>query len=847
MSRTKKQQISTEKPAYFLEWEASKVAPEIIEKNVKFLEGNAAYEALLYALGQDARTNSGQLRQKWLYRYNHLWAGGWHCSTLDPLDRFNRSDWGCLKPVEPKEKDGKLIKYEHPPQTPTRAFYLEVGEPQHQAISKFWEVGINGDFWNWVINNPSLPVVITEGAKKAGALLSHGYVAVALPGVNNGYRSIDGGKEKELTPDLQVIAQPGREIIFAFDQDSRFKTQKAVAAATAETGKLFEAEGCRVSVLRWDSAAAKGIDDWIAAHGQEKLHVLIEDRLSLAEYREKTIRKIRKFSQNAHFLDFLREAELDKKLRYNLLTLEVELDGRQFDEPDWFYMWFQDKYSVEVSEKIFFQAILFFAYNNKYHPVRDYLESVADLPPVDLDNAAARYFGLTDPISNAILKRWLIGAVARVNRPGCKLQGALILYGKGGRGKSTFFENLGGAFYGGDVDDIKGKDNLLKQHSYWIIECQEFDQITSKTQANALKGWITTDVDNIRPPYGRKASPHKRGFAIGGSVNGIEFLSDPTGSRRFWILDVGNKFVNNELLEAERDNLWAAAVQAYNAGERWHLTAAEEAQISEGNKRYEVSDEWSAIVESYIDHRNAVTVLEVLTKALGFNEKDITRKETLRITNILTALDWGKIGQRREIEDGQVRRGRWWVRGEIMDAMEAGKVSPQATISEIKDLSIDDLFSAPDSTPPDSLSPLTQPPQSSMSRLEALQEEKNETLTHTTHSIEPKTQKQETPPDTESKPDPRIDEAIELAAQEGINLSREEAIAFIEAHERWLADPWRKGRINQINSSARLLGWDSEQLKSYSLERFGKSSFLQFLDPEISQLQDELYRLLPEQ
>jgi predicted P-loop ATPase len=807
-----KQAQPVEKPAYFLEWEASKVALEIIEKNVKFVQGDDAYESLLWALGKESRTNTGQLRQKWLYRYNHLYPGGWFCSTLDPINSFQRSDWGCLKPLEPKEKDGKLIKYEHPPQTPTRAFYLEIGDTQYQKISKFWEVGASGDFWPWVISQPTLPIVITEGAKKAGALLSAGYAAIALPGVNNGMETIDG--TKILTPDLQVIAQSGREIIFAFDEDSKFKTQKMVAMATLALGKAFESYGCRVTVACWDSAIAKGIDDWIAAQGESELHRLMAERISLVEFQEQKIRKVRKFTQNAHFLDYLRECELDSKLKFNLLTLEVELDGKQFDEPDWFYMWFQDAYSVEVSEKIFFQSVLYFAYNNKYHPVRDYLESVADLPPVDLDKAAERYFGLTDQISNTLLKRWLIGAVARVNRPGCKLQGALILYGKGGRGKSTFFEKLGGQFYGGDVDDIRGKDNLLKQHSYWIIECQEFDQITSKSQAAALKGWITTDTDNIRPPYGRKATPHRRGFAIGGSVNGIEFLSDPTGSRRFWILDVGSKFVNNELLEKERDNLWAAAVQAYNAGERWHLNAAEEAQISEGNKRYEISDEWLPIVEEYCQHRNAVTSLEILTQALGFNEKEISRKESMRVSNILTALDWVKLGIRREIHDGRSRRSHWWINPLVSEAMESGKLNPQASITQIKDVYLDDL-AAP------VISEVSQPSVTTSPQ-------KTEVVTEVV---------------TGSTPYPvRVTDEVSQPAQPFEQKNKNQKNGFKpEDKPEPQIDPWRQGRINQINIYKQNLNMTNEQLRELALELFQKSSFDDLTNQEINELDDHLY------
>ncbi|MFM7713157.1 MAG: DUF3854 domain-containing protein, partial [Microcystis sp.] len=88
-------------------------------------------------------------------------------------------------------------------------------------------------FWAWVIENPSIALLITEGAKKAGALLSAGYLPIALPGIFNGFR-----QEKDswgnaiglpyLIPQLEAFCQSGREIVFAFDQDKKPKTIRNV-------------------------------------------------------------------------------------------------------------------------------------------------------------------------------------------------------------------------------------------------------------------------------------------------------------------------------------------------------------------------------------------------------------------------------------------------------------------------------------------------------------------------------------------------------------------------------------------------------------------------------------------
>ncbi len=97
-------------------------------------------------------------------------------------------------------------------------------------------------------------IVITEGAKKAASLLSHGYCAIALPGIFNGYRSkMDDIKLPfpRLIPQLEVFATQGREFAFAFDRDTKLKTIRNVQMAIEKTGKLIIGKGCKVSVVSW--------------------------------------------------------------------------------------------------------------------------------------------------------------------------------------------------------------------------------------------------------------------------------------------------------------------------------------------------------------------------------------------------------------------------------------------------------------------------------------------------------------------------------------------------------------------------------------------------------------------
>ncbi|NCQ70390.1 MAG: DUF3854 domain-containing protein [Microcystis aeruginosa W13-15] len=137
--------------------------------------------------------------------------------------------------------------------------------------------------------NPSIAILITEGAKKAGSLLTAGYVAIALPGIYSGYRQLKDchGKAIDspyLIPQLLPFCGGGRDIVFCFDQDSNPKTIENVRKAIEKTGKLLGYRGCKVSVARWDKSH-KGVDDFIAAKGEDDLDQVFCDRISLDQFK----------------------------------------------------------------------------------------------------------------------------------------------------------------------------------------------------------------------------------------------------------------------------------------------------------------------------------------------------------------------------------------------------------------------------------------------------------------------------------------------------------------------------------------------------------------------------------
>ncbi|WP_308189171.1 DUF3854 domain-containing protein [Nostoc mirabile] len=140
------------------------------------------------------------MRDGYLQRYAHI-KNAWWASGLDPRNSWLPMDWGRMKPDCPRlewdkttlEQTQKPVKYESPPKTPNRVTYLrvplhiwwlialryDVPMPEHITVTSEGEAL---GFWTWVMAHPVIPVFLTEVEKKAGCLLTLGYVVITYGG-----------------------------------------------------------------------------------------------------------------------------------------------------------------------------------------------------------------------------------------------------------------------------------------------------------------------------------------------------------------------------------------------------------------------------------------------------------------------------------------------------------------------------------------------------------------------------------------------------------------------------------------------------------------------------------------
>jgi predicted P-loop ATPase len=297
-------------------------------------------------------------------------------------------------------------------------------------------------------------------------------------------------------------------------------------------------------------------------------------------------------------------------------------------------------------------AVESICHDRSFHPVRRYFNSLRWDGTARLNRWLAYYLGAEQDNPDylaAIGRKWMIAGVARVFRPGCKFDHMLVLEGKTDIGKSRalrLLSTFSGVHYFNDsltFDKIYDKDTILNIQGSLIIEFPEMSGLT-KRDANEVKQWITIQEDRGRPPYGKAIITYPRQFILSGSTNNYTYLTDPTGNKRFWPVMCGGK-IDFAALESDREQLWAEAVAAYHAGERWWVSEDDTELMElcrEAQEQRLTRHPWTDIIMDWVENegKKFVTTSEVLTKCLNKPSYQIKRSDDMEVADILKLNGW---------------------------------------------------------------------------------------------------------------------------------------------------------------------------------------------------------------
>lgn len=284
------------------------------------------------------------------------------------------------------------------------------------------------------------------------------------------------------------------------------------------------------------------------------------------------------------------------------------------------------------------------AVERPFHPIQRYLRSVDWDGRHRLRHMARDYLGSDSALHAEMVEKFMIGAARRAIEPGAKLDTALMLVGAQGIGKSTFFSILGGAWHADSFVDITNKDSFVQIHSAWIYELAELENVVTGKAESRLKAWLTSTHDTFRAPYARTAERHARAVVMCGTTNRGQFITDDTGSRRFWIVPVAMP-IDRQLLAEHRDQLWAEAYAAAESGASWWLSAEADRLREIASDEHREHDEWHDRIAEYLTRpdRQEVTIGDLLEKVIDIKIAFQDRSAQMRVAKVLALLGWDRV------------------------------------------------------------------------------------------------------------------------------------------------------------------------------------------------------------
>ncbi len=228
------------------------------------------------------------------------------------------------------------------------------------------------------------------------------------------------------------------------------------------------------------------------------------------------------------------------------------------------------------------RTILESNFAEKIHPIREYLSQLPMLNP--RESCYTEQLLQTVIVSNPdkweeYLIKWLIGVVANaMSDVGCQNHTCLVLTGEQGKFKTTWLDHLcptslKSYLFTGKIDP-QCKDVLTLIAEYLFINIDDQLRALNKRDENELKNLITTPAVKYRRPYDTyiEEYPHLASFMA--SVNGNDFLTDPTGSRRFLPFEVVRIDID-KALSINMDHVFSEIMYLYKQGVRYWFDDSE--------------------------------------------------------------------------------------------------------------------------------------------------------------------------------------------------------------------------------------------------------------------------------
>lgn len=407
----------------------------------------------------------------------------------------------------------------------------------------------------------------------------------------------------------------------------------------------------------------------VVKKGEEEKEVIQKTIVNLEIILESDVAYYRRFTRN--ILGFRNE--------YNRKEIQEELYTRIRTD-------IAAVYGVQFAKEDIIDKIKELCARYLYNPIYDYLSALPAWDGKDRSADILQSLGVnpTDPnynIYKVYIRKWFISCVCRPlqwmkddsdRSLNDKVDTVLVFKGMQGLKKSTFFAEIMPSpnLFSDSLQRIETNEKDASSHmlNYWLIEFAELDGLVKKSSIEALKGFISRRRERFRPPYGRTEINARRPSILVGTTNSDQFLNDPSGSRRFWAIELTeNKKVDIDYIRKERDQIWAQAVEQFLAGGDylWWLDDDEQIASDSANEKFKKRDPWDEYIETYLSkdptiensqgaHTHGFRIQSIFEDALDMKASHVNPYEVSRVKRILERKGYEETRERlTATEDGK--------------------------------------------------------------------------------------------------------------------------------------------------------------------------------------------------
>ena len=285
-------------------------------------------------------------------------------------------------------------------------------------------------------------------------------------------------------------------------------------------------------------------------------------------------------------------------------------------------MYLEDNYEI-TSERVIKKGVDIVSNEYKYHPIRDYLESLMWDGVPRIENLLPRFLGAEkNSYTTGVMKMHMLAAISRIYEPGIKYDIMLCLVGSQGAGKSTFFKYLAinDDWFSDNLDHLDDENIYRKLQNHWIIEMGEMKATVTAKNIEQIKSFLSRQKETYKIPYETHPEDRPRQCVFVGTSNRMDYLPlDRTGNRRFAPILVHPDRVEKHILEDEKEarnyiiQAWAEAMELYGSGQHeLKLSKDTENYLRQMQKEFMPEDAKVGIIQLWLDELSQDYVCSIM-------------------------------------------------------------------------------------------------------------------------------------------------------------------------------------------------------------------------------------------